>query len=130
MRYTDRDCYAALIRVAAALNEQDSRPEVTWHVETPNVEKKAGIALASLAERLGVQIKGWRDPDQGRATRRLVLDHAPACYGGGVRAMYCIGSSTGQHTPTWWKPSAGLGPGAVPRKQFLHILGAVEGVLT
>lgn len=126
-RYTDRDCYAALIRVAAALNTSDT---IEWCVEVPRVGARALSDLRRLASQLDVRLLEWNAEIQNEGTRRLVLDHAPSCYGGGVRVQYCIGKGTGQYTPGWWTPSAGLGPGAVRRPEFLHILGAVEGVLS
>lgn len=130
IRHTDRDCYAALIRVAAALNSSDSKPECTWLVEAPYIKGEARKAMHKLAESLDVRLVAWNDESQNDRTRRLVLDHAPRAYGVGVRPSYCEGLGTGQWTPDWWLPSAGLGPGAVPRKTFCYILGAVERALS
>ena len=116
MRLSDRDCYSAMIRALSRLADGTG-------IELPT--KLPWVAdLESFAERLGVRVRRWGTP-QGKDGPRLILDHAPSAYGGGVRPMLCEAGKTGEHTPRWWSPSAGLGPGAVPRREFIHILDAV-----
>ena len=117
MRYTDRDCLAALICAVAAINRTSGT--------TAGIVLPEKSPLADLADRLGVPRCSYVDEERDRYT----LDHCPACYGGGVRPMLLRAGCTGHSTPRWWAPSAGLGPGAVSRKEFCHILRAVEGAL-
>ena len=124
MRYTDRDCYAAMIRAAHTLNKLGDN----LGVALPD-GRSWTKPLAELADRLGVPIRRWGD-DSCQDGPRLVLDHAPSCYGGGVRPMICEAGKTGQRTPRWWAPSAGLGPGAVTKREFCNILYATENTLS
>jgi hypothetical protein len=108
-----------MIRVAAALNDHGQPMAVVLPSKGDNAK-----ALRATAAQLGVTVADYvADVD------RLSIDHAPGCYGGGVRPMILPAGKTGQNTPAWWSPSAGLGPAAVPREQFCNILSAVEGVL-
>lgn len=119
-RYTDRDCYAALVRAAASLNSAGHDYGVEFTSKASWSEK-----LEEMAVRMRVPIRRWGTAACSEGPR-LVLDHAPSCYGGGVRPAVCNAGQTGQNTPVWWMPSAGLGPGAVNRKTFCEILGAIE----
>ncbi len=112
-RYTDRDCLAGLIRCAAAYTSAGQKLAIVLP------ESKYRAELAEVADRFGVEVVGYvADMD------RLALDHAPSCYGGGVRPALLRAGETGHWTPHWWVPSAGNGPGARPRKAFCEIVEA------
>lgn len=113
IRYTDQDCLAAMIRAASHLGIAVVLPESKYRAKLRDVASAYGVTVAGYSAEID----------------RLALDHAPGCYGGGVRPMLMEAGCTGHSTPRWWTPSAGLGPGAVPRKEFCHILSAVEGAL-
>jgi len=122
-RYTDRDCYAALVRVAAAVNRHGE----DYGVDLPT-RGNGWKELEDLARRLEVPIRRWGD-ETIKEGPRFILDHCQSAYGGGVRPAYCSTSSSGENTPQWWVPSAGLGPGAKPRREFCEILSGVERAL-
>ncbi len=119
-RYTDRDCIAALIRVASL--EREHGRDIGVHV---HLNRTWTVPMVELAERLGVPCH----PPDFSGEEYYELDHAPSAYGGGVRPALLKPPGTGHYTPEWWGPSAGLGPGAVPRKYFIYITSAVAGVL-
>jgi len=114
MRYTDRDCWAALIRVASAQRKHGIDMGVAY------VEGELG----EFAERLGVPVRDWRTQEEGQ--RSLSLDHSPS---GGVRPVEFHGNSSGEFTPRWWRADAGLGPGSTKRAEFVLIAGAAECAL-
>lgn len=122
-RINDRDCYAAIIRVASALHTlQPDAPRMG--VSLP-MDRPWSKDLAGFAETLGVPLRYWAREgcDDGP---RMGLDRIAGCYGGGVRPFVCSAGQTGHDSIRWWQPSAGLGPGAVTRREFCNILGAVE----
>lgn len=123
IRYTDRDCIAALIRIAAL--ERAHGRKINVRIPSRPWSK----SLMELSERLGVP-QDWGSNEDGPSLEEYYeLDHAPSAYGGGVRPALLKPPGTGHYTPEWWNPSAGLGPGAIPRKYFLYITSAVEGTL-
>jgi len=126
-RYTDRDCYAALIRLAA--RERAQGMDAAVMVPHPKYHRKDHWAqdLRDFAKQMDVPIRGWKETDE--TAYSYDLDHAPGVYGGGVRPALHTRGGSGHSTVRWWVPSAGLGPGAVPRKEFVHICGAIEGFL-
>ena len=121
-RTTDRDCYAAIIRLAHALNKV-----------TPDASQHLGVALPTrqrwspklkeLAAALDVPVRRWGEPGQDDGPR-IGLDYPP---GPGVRPYICSAGCTGHNRIPWWSPQTGLGPAAVPRAQFVQLLDAVEG---
>lgn len=114
MRYTDRDCLAALIRVASAQRKHGIDMGVAY----------VKGDLAEFAERLGVPVRDWRTQTQEQ--RSLSLDHSPS---GGVRPVEFHGNSSGAFTPRWWRAEAGLGPGSTKRAEFVLITSAAECAL-
>lgn len=121
-RYTDRDCYAAMVRAVASMRLHGR----DLGVSLPDAKRTRWAKdLERFAADLGVPVRR-----HGDAGERLVLDHAPSCYGGGVRPMIeGRDGRGGQGTPSWWIASAGLGPGALPPKMFCYVLSAVERAL-
>jgi hypothetical protein len=125
-RTTDRECWAAIVRATAtlnAINPDAPRLGVAFNPEGHHY----GMAILSLMEVFKVPIRSYGTPSYD-AGPRIGLEHCAQEYGGGVRPYICeAGKTSHSHIP-WWPVSAGLGPGAVPRKQFVHILGAIEGL--
>ena len=126
-RYTDRDCYAALIRLAARERAQGMDAAVS--LPDPKHHRKSHWSqdIRDFAVQMKVPVRIWRQTTETAHT--YGLDHAPSVYGGGVRPALHTRGCSGHSTVRWWVPSAGLGPGAVPRKEFVHICGAIEGFL-
>jgi len=124
-RYTDRDCYAALIRLAARERAQG----LDAAVSVPRTVRKGDWRqeLREFAKQMEVPARIWSETTETAYT--YALDYAPSVYGGGVRPALHTRGCSGHDTVRWWVPSAGLGPGAVPRKEFVHICGAIEGFL-
>lgn len=120
MRYTDRDCYGALIAVA----EAHRRHGVDMGVVLPSETTKAGRELREHAESLGVPVRGYVSDGL-----RIGLEHRPACYGGGVRPYMCSPNCTGHDSIGWWSVPAGLGPGALNREAFCAVLWGVAEAL-
>lgn len=137
-RTTDRECWAAIVRATATLNaisvdgywspyEQPTLPEPRLGVEFDPNAHDYGDAIVSLMVVMNVPIR-TRGSASYNAGPRIGLEHRAQEYGGGVRPYICKAGETGHTHIPWWPVSAGLGPGAVPRKQFVHILGAIEGL--
>ena len=122
-RYTDRDCYAALIRLAARERAQGLDAAVSLPPRKGGT-KNWHNAMWKLADQLEVPCRGWAATTETAYT--YALDHGAI---GGVRPALHTRGCSGESTTRWWIPSAGLGPGAVPRKEFVNICGAIEGFL-
>ena len=115
-RYSDRDAYTALIMVAARTG---------LAIVLPSRERPWSKDLRRLAADLNVPVAIYLSDQYDR----LMIDWPDAIYGGGCRPMLLLAGETGHDTPAWWPVSAGLGPGAVPRKVFCWICRAVSEAL-
>lgn len=122
MRYTNRDCWAALICLAAQEREQGIDRGVAlfagrgWRDE-----------LRDFMDTLGVPVRHW--PQTNETQSAYGLDERAGCYGGGVRPVLYRDGSSGHSTPRWWSASAGLGPGATNRETFVLITRGVADAL-
>lgn len=123
MRYSDRDCWAALIRLASVLRKHGEDIGVALPAARRPSDWRA--ELAEFAEQVDVPIRRWSD-DAGDC---YGLEQRAGCYGGGVHPILYRSGSSGHSTPRWWTVSAGLGPGATNRETFCHIAAAAAGVL-
>jgi len=116
MRYTDRDCWAAMVRLAkieggVGVMLPEPRRKGDWREE-----------LRVFAKTLGVPVRHYSE-DSGPT---YYLEHRAGCYGGGVRPTLYHSGRSGQYTPFWWRVSAGLGPGAKDRRSFVEIAEAAS----
>ncbi|QDP57191.1 MAG: hypothetical protein Unbinned7015contig1001_28 [Prokaryotic dsDNA virus sp.] len=117
-RTTDRDCWAAIIRLAHALNKV-----------TPDASQHLGVALPTrqrwspklkeLAAALDVPVRRWGEPGQDDGPR-IGLDYPP---GPGVRPYICSAGCTGHDNIPWWRTYS-----SVPRAMFVEILDNLEGL--
>ena len=121
-RLTDRDCLAALIRVAHYLNKMPNAHRCCVALPASKYRKD----LEDLAEALEVTtvLNSYTAYNED-GVDVLALERVSGCYGGGVRPYIVQAGETGHHTPRWWSPSAGLGPAGRPRRTFLDITEAV-----
>lgn len=124
MRVQNRDCWSALLRLAVAMKTAGIPVSVNLPCSGPQWLK----VLRDLAHRWGVELHDWRQIKATPKGRKILDLEFPdsAAYGGGVRPCQTTFPNTGHDTLPWWGPNCGLGPSAVPRKQFVDILEAVR----
>lgn len=120
-RYTARDCDAALIRYARHHNDATGE-SLAVGLTCKGTDREE---LEEFAENIRVRTCYAWD-----ATHyRIFVDRCPSCYGGGVRPALCRAGSSSEGSPLWWKESAGLGPGALPRKDFCRVVDTATATL-
>lgn len=116
-RYTNRDCRAALIRVAASERA---------HGVDIGVVLPPKSDLLECAERFGVPVRSYVAVTQdAESIPCYSLEEVGSAYGGGVRPTLYKPGSSGEYTPRWWVKGS-LGPGATNRETFCLICSAVE----
>lgn len=124
MRYTNRDCFAALICLAASERKNGRDIGVALYRSSRKGDWKEEIR--EHADAMKVPIRHYSD-ENGET---YGLDERAGCYGGGVRPVLFASGKSGHGTPRWWLASAGLGPGATNRETFCLIVRAAAEAIT
>jgi hypothetical protein len=128
-RYTDRDCWAALLRLAAAQRRPGNGSPKPYDVGVslpPDRRPDWRRELRQLAEHLDVPVRSWNETTADQ--HAYSLEARAGCYGGGVRPILYQDGSSGHFTPPWFQYSAGLGPGACSREAFVHLVEAASAI--